>query len=829
MQQELRDIETQTTALTRQQKLDTGVLNAQQGIARAKMQANNAAINGLLSLSKTAVSTMGQMAKTAEIAQQQQALNDEATSFLVGPTGDTPEVVTPRIDNAVILEGQQDAQAYAIGDIAASTNDKATAEVIAKDSANALAARSYTKISTYDAGARIAPDLEDFLRSDEIVSLPDGRQIRASEASDPAEIAAVARFGIQKLTRQYGLASMDPRVLRQTYLTQAQAAYRTAIANRGKVMREAAQSERAIAHFGAASGAIQSGVDPAEVYQTLYNSIKSSQFETDPRKVNKFVREHIINVARGMGQEGIAYLESLKGVQQVPGMKGTELGSGPYAVDIDKAIREIRTGAVTDYRTTKSEQKMSLEAEKSQYQMDLLNAQTPEGRVAIAEQFENSLMQRAALGDQDAFTELQNQRGIDNRYNPNAYGELMDSVARNERISQTQLTEARNAGSITLEQAEAVKEAAGGNFVEALNKTLESYQSGWKKKMSALLAKEFKHLGGSQDRAEVATYTDDAVRVLNDYMADWLSDNPKAPPSQIAEKAEKMMQKIIDDKVTTPQGKLMKPEYDFGNNKPFTSPVSGQQARNLQYLETQQLLDLNKDGSADNDIDIYNDSLITTNQLREEIKRMRTGGDASPRVKQLAIATNTTPRNLIYSQAVGKGIDLDSLPVEDEGSGSAELVEPTDIVSGTRFLQTLGYSARGSAYLAANIQQESSWNGMRSWGAVFNPTTGEMDGTSRNGGLVSWASWANSPARLGAIENYLGKPIEQATHSEQLRAMVWEMETNSRFANARRTFRDPSATDAQLRRASFEYWGYGHEGVNRFGSYLNQALDAING
>ena len=104
-----------------------------------------------------------------------------------------------------------------------------------------------------------------------------------------------------------------------------------------------------------------------------------------------------------------------------------------------------------------------------------------------------------------------------------------------------------------------------------------------------------------------------------------------------------------------------------------------------------------------------------------------------------------------------------------------------------------------------------------------------MDGTSRNGGLISWASWADRPARLGAIENYLGKPIEQATHSEQLRAMTWEMETNSRFANARRTFRDPNATDAQLRRASYEYWGYGHEGVNRFGSYLDQALSAING
>ena len=64
---------------------------------------------------------------------------------------------------------------------------------------------------------------------------------------------------------------------------------------------------------------------------------------------------------------------------------------------------------------------------------------------------------------------------------------------------------------------------------------------------------------------------------------------------------------------------------------------------------------------------------------------------------------------------------------------------------------------------------ESSWNGQRSWGEV------EGDGTSRNGGLISWASWSDDPARLGKIEKYLGKPIEQATDDEQLAAMLWEM------------------------------------------------------
>lgn len=213
MQQELRDIDTQTKSLSRQQGLDSGILQAQQGIARAKMQANNAAINGLLSLSKTALSTMGQMAEQAEIAQQEQALNDDAMGFLTGLNQ-----TAPRLDNAVAVEAQQDAQAYAIGDAASSIEDKAVAESVAKDSANALASRSITKISTHEAAARVGLDLEAFLQSDEIVTLPDGTQIRASDASDPAQLSAVANIGIQKLTRQYGLADMDPKVLRQTYL-----------------------------------------------------------------------------------------------------------------------------------------------------------------------------------------------------------------------------------------------------------------------------------------------------------------------------------------------------------------------------------------------------------------------------------------------------------------------------------------------------------------------------------------------------------------------------------------------------------------------------------
>jgi hypothetical protein len=107
--------------------------------------------------------------------------------------------------------------------------------------------------------------------------------------------------------------------------------------------------------------------------------------------------------------------------------------------------------------------------------------------------------------------------------------------------------------------------------------------------------------------------------------------------------------------------------------------------------------------------------------------------------------------------------------------------------------------------------QESSWAGQRNWGGVMNPTTGRMDGSTRNHGLVSWAEFPDTRERVARIENYLGKSIEQSSNSEQIKAMLWEME--SFYPEAHAVFINPNSTDAQLQEASKAYWGYGHEGL----------------
>ena len=790
------------------------VQTAQLSANKAKSDASFKAFQGLLSLTSSGLKFADQMAKQNELAAlkaeeeaKKAAIEQEQSSFLFG------EGETPRLDSAVDREAQQTAVASTIGGEASNlTDDPQLQEDIIAPTANAEAARGVTRISTYEAAARVGTDLNDFLISDAVVTLPDGRTIKARDAVTSPEIAAVAAAGIQQLTRGYGLESMDPQVVRETYLGSAKAAYQNAIAARSGQTREIAQDARTSVHLNAATTAVQTGAPMQQAYENLFNGIRSSNPTLTNTEINKQVRDHLINTARGMGLEGVAVLENLKGVQQRPGVKGTELGAGPYAADIDRAIRQARSNVVSDYSTSKGLAAIELENAQRQYNIDILNASTEEERMAINAQYESELAEAARAGVPGAYEQLMSAQSKDDRYDPLGMGRLMDMVSSGQPISREHVQQQIDSGVITAEQGAQVIKAAGSNLIEPAAAQLKSYQTPWRQQAAAKIRKELKF---TDDPEASALYADDTLRALNRHMSRWVAENPDADATQINAEAERATDAILASRLQ--ENAEGKPEYVFPPEapaQPFTSPVTGRPARNLQHFTTTRLRAM---GSSD--LDIYNDNLLTEDEYRQAVTALQTGGAQSARVKAVAAAAGTTPRNLLYAQSVGKGIDLDAVLREQQTPETESRSQPTTIQQGAQYLHhTLGFSARGAAYLSANIMQESSWNGMRSWGQVLN------DGTSRNGGLVSWASWSNDPARLGWVEARLGKPIEQATHTEQLQVMHDEMKQN--YPGAYRVFNNPNATDAQLRRASYQYWGYGEEG-NRFGSYLDQALASV--
>ena len=170
----------------------------------------------------------------------------------------------------------------------------------------------------------------------------------------------------------------------------------------------------------------------------------------------------------------------------------------------------------------------------------------------------------------------------------------------------------------------------------------------------------------------------------------------------------------------------------------------------------------------------------------------------SPLLIDTAQALGTTPAALLSQQlstyqmepiefGLGTSINTNrNQPTQPTNTSSSKNFSTP--LSGAQHLMSVGVPAKGAAWLSGNITQESAWNGQRTWGEVLN------DGSDRNGGLVSWMDDADTNHfRLTRIEQHLGKPINQASDSEQIQAMLWEMETY--YPSAYRTFMNPMATD----------------------------------
>ena len=115
---------------------------------------------------------------------------------------------------------------------------------------------------------------------------------------------------------------------------------------------------------------------------------------------------------------------------------------------------------------------------------------------------------------------------------------------------------------------------------------------------------------------------------------------------------------------------------------------------------------------------------------------------------------------------------------------------------GMQALMTIGFPARGAAFLAGNIQQESSWAGQRTWDDVG----------SEAGGLVSWRA-----ERLQALQDKLGRPVTQISDADQLEYLKQEMMT--KYPKQYAVFMNPYSTERELMEASYRFWLYGAEGA----------------
>lgn len=126
------------------------------------------------------------------------------------------------------------------------------------------------------------------------------------------------------------------------------------------------------------------------------------------------------------------------------------------------------------------------------------------------------------------------------------------------------------------------------------------------------------------------------------------------------------------------------------------------------------------------------------------------------------------------------------------GSSSAPRYTPRQ--GAEWFMNKYNVPMRGAAYLSGNINAESRWKPNESpWDDVGQPA----------GGLASWRA-----DRLRQLEAYYGQPVEQLSTEQQLEYMWMEL-GKPQYAEAKRLFMLPNATQRQLIRASKIFWGYG--------------------
>lgn len=194
------------------------------------------------------------------------------------------------------------------------------------------------------------------------------------------------------------------------------------------------------------------------------------------------------------------------------------------------------------------------------------------------------------------------------------------------------------------------------------------------------------------------------------------------------------------------------------------------------------------------------DEIISESLVVSDSRKSLSGQEVSQRTKDWAKSLGMTPRDFIEGQRYKYGLP----PLSRVDPTEVQAVVPEggnilDAKQGTQALMSLGLPLRGAAYLSSAIKHESAWDGNRKKWRVNVPG----DDSTANGGLLSWAAFPGNSARLGRIEAYFGKPVEQVSEMEQLKYILHELKNS--YPKQYRVFTNANANPLDLQEATWQY------------------------
>ena len=792
--------------------VDRAELQANQAVQRANNQLLSTAVGSLLKFGMTVAQEVINEQQTQE--RQAQEREQLGMDFLYSPQGSAVSVdgaPNPVAQQQTDLQASEQAVESSIAQV--SGGNPIEAENIRQPLADATMDRDLRQASIGEAALMFPAEFESFIQNPETKSLVNGQMISLGEVRSRPELREWLRGAATQLTTEFGIDGKDAHALVMQYGRSAKGAIASAEQNLSSTLIASVKQERYDAAVSNASNLMATG-NHQEAYNVARNGyITSGQgFGKTNKQINDATFQSLLKAAPDP--------ETLANVQKIPGQAGTEFGKQPEYAQMIRAETVSRLKTQNQMDATQSTYNNNrIKEVMYETQGLLLTAKNGEESLAIRQ---NAISQLRSLGSPDAMDEVA-KLSKEGSQNQQVYLDLMERATSGMPPSSTEVAEAVQNGEISHSQMESILKT--GQLGDVIDRRIKEtgLPDGEKYMGSEIrgMLMNGRVGGGKMDGDSARGLTQTAVASyapeFDARLKEFVVANPEASRQEIIQAAQQirgdLLQQMYDPSTKTGSFSYNSdtrtvdfepPNFGEGRVVARVNPQTGETQRDYSHMDS------NKIPQGASQRDVY----LTKNEYLQAREAWQNGEvKFSPRINNVARKLGLSPRQLVEQQTLALGYPKPFLRTStDQGSSGNE---PMNMRDGMQALQVLGVPERGAAYLSGNIQQESSWDGMRSWGQVMG------DGTSRNGGLVSWASWANDPARLGAIENYLGKPIDQATHTEQLAAMMWEM--RGQYPDQYRIFMNPNATDTQLRRASKAYWGYGHEGARY--DYAQQLLN----
>lgn len=781
-------------ALTGNAKIQQAQMQADNASANAALAKQQAGVNALMSFAGIALkgAELGVQLAEQQDREAQKEADLAAFDSLFEPSSVNVVTRADTAQNAIEIADEQAIQSTGANSI--------QREHMRQPLADQTMLRDIRQTEIGAAANQFQSQFDSYINDPNTRAMVNG-EMRALNSLNDQELTQWLTSAARDLTAAYGITGKEGYASVMQYGRAVQNSINAQYNSRAAGLRKLAKSNRWDAVTANATEAVVSG-DLQRANDLLFRGVYSSGM-ADNMTV-KEAKEAAFN--RLVEITPTDQLEQLKNVNSIAGQANTQYGKQRvYAEKIDTEITRRNNAQYSKWNSGQNLTSMRIKTIEQTVQMQLFEAGADGDARSIREA---AIEQLRPLGPQayDAINRLQAKGGE----NPSVLAELNEAFDNGNPPSTAAIADAHNRGAISTAQKDALLKR--GKTSSQIAKVLTSSGLPSAEKMlgsAASAAMGTMNIPSDQQsllkdtvvNAELANYKNELNRII--------INNPDAPASVIQQKVQELnvaTQKRLFDPSNQDASVFQKDgsiyTYKFGSTPrlaPYRINESTGKAHRSYINHTVEQIAKPGQGASVNDAYLTKDQFLTAVEVWD-----RGGSDYSPRIKAISKHLGISPSAFIrkQSEALGFG-SIDRLPDDLNQLDSSST--PPSMKQGFQALQSMGFPSRGAAYLAGNIQQESGWNGGRTWGEVMN------DGSDRNGGLVSWMDDAQrNHFRLRNIEQYLGKSINEASTSEQLQAMVWEMK--KRNPSAYRAFMNPNSTDIQLRRASREYWGYGHEG-----------------